>query len=56
MKLDKSKQESSDLKVFGVGPKDSEIKSEKANRLQNSKQRTTPPGSTFFRTRFVLHI
>ena len=28
MKLDNSKQESSDLKVFGVAPKDSEIKSE----------------------------
>ena len=28
MKLDSNKQESSDLKVFGVGPKDSEIKSE----------------------------
>ena len=27
MKLDNNKQESSDLKVFGVGPKDSEIKS-----------------------------
>ena len=27
MKLDSSKQESSDLKVFGVGPKDSKIKS-----------------------------
>ena len=28
MKLDSNKQESSDLKVFGVGPKDSEIKNE----------------------------
>ena len=28
MKLDNSKQESSDLKVFGVGPKDTQIKSE----------------------------
>ena len=28
MKLDNNKQESSNLKVFGVGPKDSEIKSE----------------------------
>ena len=26
---------------------------DKANRLQDPKNSTTPPGSTFFRTRFV---
>ena len=33
MKLDSNKQESSDLKVFGVGPKDSEIKSEFKSKM-----------------------
>ena len=30
--------------------------SKKASRLQDPKNRITPPGSPFFRTRFVLRI
>ena len=31
-------------------------KFEKANRLQDSKKRTTPPGSPFFRTLRILRL